>query len=142
MTAYLLVLLAGALLPIQAGINGALAQYLGHPLRASLVSFLVGSLFLLLLVALSAKGPWEGIGHAPLWAWLGGLGGALYVWTIVALAPRLGALFSFALLILGQTLASLLLDHLGLLYPKHPVSPLRVLGLLLILLGVVLVRRF
>ena len=39
-------------------------------------------------------------------------------------------------------LASLLLEHLGLLYARHPVNLPRLLGLLLVLLGAYLVRRF
>jgi transporter family-2 protein len=124
---YLLVFMAGALLPIQAGVNGELARHLGHPLRASLVSFLVGSLFLFLLVQRLAPGAWK----APLWAWLGGIGGAIYVWSIVALAPRLGALISFALLVAGQMAASIALEALGLLYPPKPITLLRLLGVLL-----------
>ena len=139
---YLLVFMAGALLPIQAGINGELARHLGHPLRASLISFLVGSLFLFLLVQRLAPGAWGGTGKAPLWAWLGGIGGALYVWSIVALAPRLGALISFALLVAGQMAASIALEALGLLYPPRPITLLRLLGVLLLVLGVVLIRRY
>ncbi|WP_024119809.1 DMT family transporter [Thermus thermophilus] len=139
---YLLVFLAGALLPVQAGINGELARHLGHPLRASLVSFLVGSLFLFLLVQRLAPGAWGGVEKVPFWAWLGGIGGALYVWSIVALAPRLGALISFALLVAGQMAASMALEALGLLYPARPVTFLRLLGVLLLVLGVVLIRRY
>jgi transporter family-2 protein len=128
---YLLVFMAGALLPIQAGVNGELARHLGHPLRASLVSFLVGSLFLFLLVQRLAPGAWGGAWKAPLWAWLGGIGGAIYVWSIVALAPRLGALISFALLVAGQMAASIALEALGLLYPPKPITLLRLLGVLL-----------
>jgi transporter family-2 protein len=139
---YLLVFMAGALLPIQAGINEELARHLGHPLRASLVSFLVGSLFLFLLVQRLAPGAWGGVWKVPLWAWLGGIGGALYVWSIVALAPRLGALISFALLVAGQMAASIALEALGLLYPPKPITLLRLLGVLLLILGVVLIRRY
>ncbi len=72
----------------------------------------------------------------------GGLLGAVYVVGVIALAPRLGALLTFALVIAGQLLASLLLDHLGLLYPRHPVNLPRLLGALLLLAGVVLIRRY
>ncbi|WP_051909165.1 DMT family transporter [Thermus scotoductus] len=88
---YLLVFLAGALLPVQAGINGELARHLGHPLRASLISFLVGSLFLFLLVQRLAPGPGEGWGRSPFGPGSGGLGvpsmsGASWPWPL-GLAP-------------------------------------------------------
>ena len=42
---YLLVcLVAGALMPLQAGVNAQLARWVGHPVTASLVSFAVGTL--------------------------------------------------------------------------------------------------
>jgi transporter family-2 protein len=80
--------------------------------------------------------------QAPWWVYVGGLLGAVYVVGVIALAPKLGALLTFALLIAGQFLASTVLDHLGLLYPRHPVNAVRVLGVVLILLGVWLVRRY
>jgi bacterial/archaeal transporter family-2 protein len=49
-------LAAGAMLPFQAGINAQLAEYLGSPLRAALVSFVVGVLVLLPVVAIFVRG--------------------------------------------------------------------------------------
>jgi len=39
-------LIAGALMPLQAGVNAQLARWVGHPVTASLVSFAVGTLAL------------------------------------------------------------------------------------------------
>ena len=44
---YLFAVAAGAMLPIQFGINAQLAGWLGSPLRATLVSFFVGAAGLL-----------------------------------------------------------------------------------------------
>ena len=43
-------LLAGAVMPLQAGINGQLAKHLSSVMAAALVSFLVGTLALLIIV--------------------------------------------------------------------------------------------
>jgi transporter family-2 protein len=135
----LLALLAGAMLPIQAGVNAELARIVGHPVRSALVSFAVGTGALLLLAfALTGPSwPWGRMLQAPWWVYVGGLLGAVYVVGVIALAPKLGALLTA-----GQFLASMVLDHLGLLYPRHPVNAARVLGAVLILLGVWLVRRY
>ncbi|KIX84729.1 DMT family transporter [Thermus filiformis] len=140
---YLFALLAGAMLPVQAGVNARLAQVLEHPVRSALVSFGVGTVALLVLAYLLSgpSWPWSRALSAPLWVYAGGLLGAVYVVASIVLAPRLGALLTFALVIAGQLLASALLDHLGLLYPRRPLDPLRIVGILLLVLGVVLVRR-
>jgi transporter family-2 protein len=72
---------AGAMLPFQFGINAQLAHWVGSPVRASLVSFVVGTLALLVVTLLFVRG-WPGsdrITGAPWWVWAGGLLGAFYV---------------------------------------------------------------
>ena len=75
---YLLVcLVAGALMPLQAGVNAQLARWVGHPVTASLVSFAVGTLALLAYsVAVRPQlPPLASLASAPWWAWVGGLPG-------------------------------------------------------------------
>lgn len=74
---------------------------------------------------------------------LGGLAGALIVWTVAYTGPRIGIAATSAALIAGQMVASILWDHLGLLsQAKDPVDALKIAGALLIVGGVVLVRGF
>jgi transporter family-2 protein len=69
--------------------------------------------------------------------------GALFVTSTIFLAPKLGAVTLLALLVSGQMLASLVLDHFGWLgYPEHLISIPRVLGVLFLLVGVILVQKF
>jgi transporter family-2 protein len=78
----------------------------------------------------------------PPFAWAGGLYGAFFVTAAAFAAPRTGLAMFIALLIAGQLGMALLLDHLGAFgLPRQPVSPVRMAGVLLILAGVVLVRR-
>jgi transporter family-2 protein len=141
----LLALAAGAMLPFQAGINAQLASHLGSPLRAAFVSFGIGTLVLLVVVALFARGYPGGdrIAAAPWWAWTGGALGAFYVGGSIAAAPRLGAVTLIGAVLAGQALASVVIDHFGMVgFEEHPTSLGRVAGLSLIALGVVLVRLF
>jgi len=137
-------LLAGAMAPVQAGMNVQLRQHLGGPEAAALVSFLVGTVALAGFVLLGGK-PFHlgtALQGAPLWAWLGGLLGAYFVACAVILAPKLGAGTMMALFVAGQMLASLWLDHYGLLgFAVRTLTPLRVLGAVLVVLGVILIRR-
>jgi transporter family-2 protein len=140
----LLALLAGALLPIQTGINLQLRVALGQPIVAALVSFIVGTVGLaLLVIAMRAPVPvGEAWARGAWWYWTGGLLGAVYIVAAIVLAPRLGAATLVAALVAGQMVASLLIDHYGWVgFAVHPVNPLRILGAVLVVGGVVLVQR-
>ena len=140
---YLFAIAAGAMLPIQFGINAQLANWVGSPLRATLVSFAVGTAVLLVATLLFARGLTGGreLGGAPWWVWLGGFLGAFYVLGSVVTAPKLGAAALFAFILAGQALASLAVDHFGWVgFEESPVTPGRLLGLALVAAGVAAVR--
>lgn len=142
--ALVLALVAGLLLPVQAGINSELRSSLGHPVVATLVSFVVGTLAVALML-LGFRAAWPSgaaLRATPWWHWTGGALGAVYVLVSVVVAPRLGAATMIATIVAGQMLASLLLDHFGLAgYAHHPINPWRVMGAALIIGGVVLIQR-
>jgi transporter family-2 protein len=139
-----LALLAGAGLACQVGINSHLRLRLGHPIPAALANFAVGLAILLAagLATSTARPPAGATGAVPWWAWLGGLVGACYVLSSAAFAKQLGAAGWLASIVTGQILASLVLDHFGLIgFRPHPLSPARVAGVVLLLAGVLLVLR-
>ena len=131
------------MLPLQYGINAQLAHWLGSPIRAAFVSFLVGMLALLVISAFVRK-PLPSaarLGQVPWWVWIGGLLGAFYVAGSIVSAPRLGAVTLAMAVILGQTLASVLVDQFGWVgFAEHHITPGRVAGVALVLSGVALVR--
>ncbi len=141
----LITFIAGCLMPIQPGINALLAQTTSGPYMASLISFLVGTL-VLLLWCMALRLPFPGIHtvtQIPWWYWAGGLLGAIFVSTTVIVAPRLGALNMLTWLIAGQMLASLILDHYGVLgFPQQSINLWRVLGVVCLVAGVVLIKKF
>jgi transporter family-2 protein len=143
---YVLAILAGVFVPIQAGINSLLAKQLKHPAWASLASFVIGACALAIVaftIARPAPPITRATAAASWWVWTGGLLGAAFVTFALIAAPRVGALGLLAASLAGQMLASLILDHFGLLgFPTHPISPGRVCGVLLIAGGVALVRYF
>jgi bacterial/archaeal transporter family-2 protein len=112
---FVLAFLAGAALPLQVGLNGELSRRVGSPVRASLISFAVGTLVLALLTAVAFRG-WPSPGklaHVPWWAWLGGTLGAFYVLGSIVTGPRIGALAFVAAVVAGQSVASVVLDNFG-----------------------------
>ena len=78
----------------------------------------------------------------PWWAWSGGLFGAIFIGLAIVLVPRLGAATFVALLVSGQMFASIMFDHVGLLgLAQRTADPPRLLGVVLLVIGVVLIRR-
>lgn len=107
--------LAGAMVPLQAGANAMLGRTLGHPLLAAVVSLGV-SVAVVGLLALLVRVPLPGPGtlvRVPPWAWIGGLVGALYVASAIVVAPRLGATGFITAVVAGQILMALVLDRGG-----------------------------
>ena len=136
---------AGAMLPVQFGVNAQLSHWVGSPIRAAFVSFLVGTIALLIVSAFVRKPlpSLDRLGDVPWWVWTGGLLGAFYVAGSIVTAPKLGAVTLAAAIIFGQTLASVLVDQFGWVgFDEHHASPGRLLGVLLVAIGVVLVRAF
>lgn len=135
---------AGLILPIQAGMNSRLAKAAGSPLHASMISFIVGvvSLVLYILVVFQPVS-WKGVRDAPLYAWGGGLLGAFYVTVIVFAFPRIGPGLTFGLVVAGQLLVSMLMEHYQFMGAQfQPISPGRIIGMLLIVVGVVMMKKF
>ena len=83
------------------------------------------------------------IASAPWWMWTGGLLGAFVVCASVVLTPRLGAATTIGVFLTGQVVASIVIDHFGLLGVQvQSASFARIGGALLIVVGVVIVQRF
>jgi transporter family-2 protein len=75
------------------------------------------------------------------WNWVGGPLGALIVLAGAYLTRPLGAAAFIALVVGGQLLASLVLDHFALMGLKEqPITPGRLLGAGLVVVGVVCVK--
>jgi transporter family-2 protein len=75
--------------------------------------------------------------------WVGGALGAFYVAGSIVTAPKLGAATLIALIVAGQALASVVVDHYGWVgFEPEPVSIGRIAGVALLGAGVVLVRYF
>ncbi len=136
---------AGAALPVQFSINAVLRGFVGGPAVAATISFFGGTLAVI-VVALVLRESWplgEAVARAPGWAWVGGLLGALYVLATIVVIPRLGAATTVGLILAGQVLASIVIDHFGLIrVPVHELNIPRLAGAVLIVIGVALVQRF
>jgi transporter family-2 protein len=141
----LLAILGGALLPIQAGINGNLRTWLGNPWSTTLVSFVVSFCAVLLMsIVTKAQVPNSAVlAQVPWWAWTGGIMGAIYVCSALVSAPKLGAMALVSSLVGGQMIASMLLDQFGVAgYAQHSINAGRTVGAILLVAGVFLIQKY
>ena len=133
----------GALVVIQGGMNSRVTMALGGTAPATLINFIIGALFLLaVMIVTGTITSLHGISQAPRWTLRAGVAGVLLVMGTAFLIPRIGAAHTVALLVVGQALTSLIVDHFGLLgMPVIQISMARVLGCGLLAIGAILVGR-
>jgi transporter family-2 protein len=134
----------GLFMAIQPAINGQLRWRVGGPAHAAMISTSVSTISLFLFVFAIQRHPWPDIGSirdAPWWIWTGGLLGAIYVALSIVLVQRLGGAVAFSLVVLGQMMTALALDHYGWFgLGQHAISPGRVLGVMMVVGGVAMIR--
>ena len=123
--------------------NAMLARPFNSPVNAAFISFAVGTMALAVLVlALRVKPDWSAVAEMPWYGWLGGLYGVCFVIAAAFSAPRLGVATTITLMVGGQLLISVILDHFGAFgIEPRPISLSRIAGLALVVGGVLLVRR-
>ena len=142
--AVLIAALAGAGLAVQSGSNAVLGRMLGHPMWATLWQFAAATVLVVVVMAVlkvpmpafgatAATGPW--------WVWIGFATGTFFVIAALGLSPVIGVGGFIAALVAGQMIASLVLDHYGLVgLAVRPLTLARVAGAALIVAGVLLIQ--
>jgi transporter family-2 protein len=134
----------GAVLPMQAAINARLAKISGNPVMAAFISFAVGTIALLFFLVVTGQFKLGFISsQPPWWIWTGGLLGTFFVAGIVVLLPRLGVVLSFSLVLAGQMFAAILFDQFGWLgIAVKEISAGKIIGSILLIIGVILIRKY
>ena len=142
--AILAVMIGGAAASLQAPTNAKMMGAVGSPVNAAFVSFAVGTAALgILAVVLQVRPDIAASRALPWYAWIGGLYGAIFVVAAAWGVPRLGVATTIILMVAGQLLLSVVLDHFGAMgMPKQPISWGRVAGVGLVIAGVLMVRKF
>ena len=131
----------GIAMSIQTAINSQLREYVHSPLQAALLSFLVGTIVLAIFVFFQStpKLTMYHLGQIPWFLWLGGCLGVYAISLSIYTAPQLGFLTLSALIIFGQIMMSMLLDHFGWLgVEKTTLNWQRLLGGVVIFIGVLI----
>ncbi len=134
---------AGASIAMQASANGAFRRHLDDHWWAAFFS--ICGTFITAVVGMIVLRPTmpsaETLRSTQWWNWIGGPLGAMIVLAGAALTTRLGAAPFIALVVGGQLLCSVLLDHFALLgLPEQSITPGRVLGAVFVVAGVVCIK--
>ena len=131
---------AGVAAALQAAINAGLARVIG--LGPALVVNTV-------VVLMGVTGLWAAMGaktaffpaDASWTLYVGGVFGFVIIASLTFVFPKIGAAYAIALMIGGQCLAALVVDHFGLMgMPHDPLTARRVIGVELVAAGAAVVR--
>ena len=136
-----LVVAAGAVLSVQAAINGRLGQTVGV-LRSSLVTFSVGTLVTGLLILFFEPAQAVSLLEVPKWQLTGALFGVVYMMVMVGAVPIVGTAVATVAVIVGQLAMGMLIDNFGWLgNTAIELSGSRVLAMLCLALALVFMYR-
>ena len=137
----ILMVAGGVAVAVQPSINARLAEKTGF-LEAATISFAVGTAILLITSFLASDGSLRRASEAQWWQLSGGLFGAFFVTMTIIGVPRIGTTAVLALTIVSQLAAGVVMDHYGLFGMREiPFDLRRILGILLLLVGVYLICK-
>ncbi len=139
---YLIIALAaGVALATQSAINTQLAKAMsGEAVIATFISFAVGTLVLFFIawVKTDLWGNLSTVPSQPWWKLIGGILGAVVVFTTVLLAPKLGITAMLFFIIVGQLITAATIDHFGFIgMPIREVNITKFIGLIIVVFGLV-----
>jgi transporter family-2 protein len=142
----LMMVAAGTAVSLQGPINARLRTAVESPVMSATISFLSGGLILCCIMATGAFGGtgngWKGLQDAPAWAYLGGALGITFVLGSIFSIPQVGTLVVICSAICGQLIGSALIDTFGWFgLPAIALTPWRLLGIFLLVVGVLLVQK-
>ncbi len=141
-----LALAAGAFVPLQTGANAFLTKGLSHGMLSTFVVFLVAAFSSLIILAFQRPSipSLSQLSEIPLYAWLvGGVLGAAYIFILITTAPRLGMATVVGLVVLGQMLMAMVMDHYGWMgLSIHTFNWKRLAGAALMIVGLLMIRKY
>jgi bacterial/archaeal transporter family-2 protein len=139
--AFALTVASSAVIAAQAPLNSHLGRSVGT-FQAAFVSFAVGTLALAVVVVFAGGYGQIDLGGVRWYYLTGGLLGVIFVSTLLVTVRTLGAAGILAAGLVGQMSASVVIDRFGLLgVQRAAVTPVRLIGILLVAAGAWLVVR-
>ena len=141
---YFFAILCGVANSIQSGVNAELRKSIQNPIYSAIISFCIG-LITLILITPFFKEPIPSLASlksVAWWKWTGGLLGAFFVTTVILSIQKIGSANMLALIVAGQLITAMTLDHFGLLgFKVHPISLMRIIGGIVTVIGVYMIVK-
>lgn len=138
--------LLGVLPPLQQVFNGNLSTYVGSPLSATLISFMVGAILLTIIILIKHRKIEipkfdQEQKKIPLVYYFGGFCGILILTGNILVLPHIGSTITIFTGMLGQMLMAMAIDHYGLFgLKKQSLTKAKLISLLLMIVGILIVN--
>ena len=130
---------------VQSGVNAQLRESLNNPILAAVSSFFVGLVVLLIAFACFNQNPVPSLSDLKAISWtrfMGGVLGAFYVLTVIFIIREIGPANMICLVVAGQMLAALTIDHYGFQgFAVHHITVSKIAGTVLLVAGVYLILK-
>lgn len=139
-----LALSVGLLIPFQGIMTASLSQKLDNPYLSAVINFGGGLIIFLmaLMFSMNSFPAVKKLSTIPWYLYLGGVVGSVFILGALFSLPKIGSMSFFALVIFGQLITTLLVDHYGVFgVPIHRIDITRIAGLLLLIAGTILVIK-
>lgn len=139
----ILTIVAGILVTIQGPINVQLGKTIGNSYWSTLITFIIGGLFMLIFALVTKQTTSVGTEQSfKLWQLLGGIFGAIYVVSVIIVMPVLGVGTATVLLLFAQLVTSMVFDHFGWIGTQiRPFDIYRAVGVVLMAIGIYLINK-
>ncbi|MFH1006708.1 MAG: DMT family transporter [Candidatus Latescibacterota bacterium] len=127
----------GLVVALHFSMNAAIGKIVENPRMANALFWVIGAT-VAVLIGLSGwdHAFWARARTVPNWLWFAGVLGVCIVFAVIFFIPRLGAGTTHVILLTGQVIGGALIAHYGLLgSPVVPFTPVRVVGLILMMAG-------
>jgi transporter family-2 protein len=133
---------AGIGIPVFAALNSALSKQLGGPVAATAVTFAVGLVIAVAVVAVTGFPARSAFTFETPHIWFGAVFMLFYATSVAFAAPRIGLGNAIFFVLLGQIVAAAAIDHFGWLgTAQSALTPKRIIGLAVMALGLYLARK-
>jgi transporter family-2 protein len=133
---------SGIGIPIFAALNSGLSKQLGGPIAATAVTFGIGLVIALALVALTGFPSASAFTFEKPYLWFGAVFMLFYGTAVAFAAPRIGLGNAIFFVLLGQIVAAAAIDHFGWLGSiQTALTAKRLLGIAVMAVGLYLARK-
>ena len=141
---YILAFLCGVTNSTQSGVNAELRRSINNPIYAAIISFASGLLGLILITPFFKESvpTIDTLKSLEWWKLTGGVLGAFFVTTVILSIQKIGSANMICLIVAGQLMTAMVLDHYGLLgFKLHQINGWRIAGGVFIVGGVYLILK-